>query len=163
MTDKYQFHNTIATLTNKEQMNQTFYYDKKIKSLDKRSHSKTKLVRYFKEIKKILEERRRWIGHDINVKPWKLTCGSSQPGAGYICCARHFLESRSDFKEQKLALQELVENAGHIFELYPKYHCECNRIEMYWGRAKREARLKCDYTLSHLSLICIRFSIRLTI
>lgn len=67
-----------------------------------------------------------------------------------MCCARHFLESRPDFKNQKTALQEVVEASGHIFELYPKYHCECNWIEMYWGAAKREARLKCDYTFKSL-------------
>ncbi|KAI8334545.1 hypothetical protein BD560DRAFT_451175 [Blakeslea trispora] len=30
------------------------------------------------------------------------------------------------------------------------YHCECNWIEMYWGMAKREARLRCDYTFKSL-------------
>lgn len=67
-----------------------------------------------------------------------------------MCCARHFLASRDDFKAQKTALQQTVEEAGHIFELYPKYHCECNLIEMYWGYAKREARLNCDYTFKSL-------------
>ena len=67
-----------------------------------------------------------------------------------MCCARHYLESCPDFKAQKTALQETVEDAGHIFELYPKYHCECNWIEYYWSYAKREARLKCDYTFKSL-------------
>jgi hypothetical protein len=67
-----------------------------------------------------------------------------------MCCARHFLESRPGFKNQKTALQEVIEDAGHIFELYPKYHCECNWIKMYWGGAKREARLNCDYTFKSL-------------
>jgi hypothetical protein len=150
ITDKFQFRDTIATLTNNEQMSQSFFYEKEINSLDKRGYSKSKTVRYFKGIKKFLEERKQWIGHDINGKSWKLNCGSPEPGAGLICCARHFLESRSDFKEQKSALQELVEKSGHIFELYPKYHCECNWIEMYWAGAKREARLKCDYTFKSL-------------
>ena len=30
------------------------------------------------------------------------------------------------------------------------YHCECNWIEMYWGMAKREARLRCNYTFKSL-------------
>lgn len=67
-----------------------------------------------------------------------------------FCCARHFLESRPDFSNQKTALQEIVEDAGHIFEMYPKYHCECNWIEYYWSASKREARLKCDYTFQSL-------------
>ncbi|KAG2220736.1 hypothetical protein INT45_007348 [Circinella minor] len=50
----------------------------------------------------------------------------------------------------KSALYEVVENSGHIFELYPKFHCECNWIECYWGAAKREARVRCDYTFKGL-------------
>ena len=97
-----------------------------------------------------MQERRQWIGHDIEGKAWKLDCGSPVIAPSKICCARHFLGSRPDFCNQKSALQEVVEDAGHIFELYPKYHCECNWIEMYWGGAKREARLKCDYTFKSL-------------
>jgi hypothetical protein len=91
LTDKYQFRDTIATLTNNEKMSQTFFYEKEITSLDKRGYTKSKTVRYFKGIKKILEERKQWIGHDINGKSWKLNCGSPEPGVGLICCARHFL------------------------------------------------------------------------
>lgn len=149
LTLQFQFRDTVAIKTNKETMKQSFFYDKDVEWIDKKGYTKTKKVRYFKGIKKILEERGQWY-HDSNGKPWKLSCGSSQPSFPFMCCARHFLESRSDFKEQKTALQETVENAGHIFELYPKYHCECNWIEMYWGSAKREARLKCDYTFKSL-------------
>ena len=79
-----------------------------------------------------------------------MDCKNPFPGRKSMCCARHFLASRPDFLAQKTALQETVEKAGHIFELYPKYHCECNWIEMYWGGAKREARLHCDYTFKSL-------------
>lgn len=98
----------------------------------------------------ILEERGQWLGADINGKAWKVSCGNPFAGEKNICCVKHFLESRPDFVAQKSALQETVEDAGHIFELYPKYHCECNWIEMYWGGAKREARLHCDYTFRSL-------------
>ncbi|OAD06485.1 hypothetical protein MUCCIDRAFT_107062 [Mucor lusitanicus CBS 277.49] len=114
---------------------------------EKKGYPQTKSIRYFKGIKRILEERRQWIGHDIQGNKWKLDCGAPDPELNKICCARHFLATRPDFLEQRSALQEVVENAGHIFELYPKYHCECNWIEMYWGAAKREARLRCDYTV----------------
>ena len=40
--------------------------------------------------------------------------------------------------------------AGHIFTLYPKFHCECNFIERYWGAAKRTARQKCEYSFKSL-------------
>jgi len=37
---------------------------------------------------------------------------------------------------QKSQLQELVESCGHICDFYPKYYCELNFIEQYWGAAK---------------------------
>ena len=67
-----------------------------------------------------------------------------------ICCASRFFASRPDFKSQKSALREVVEGAGHIFEMYPKFCCETNWIEMYWGATKREARLNCDCTFKSL-------------
>jgi hypothetical protein len=45
-------------------------------------------------------------------------------------------------------LQEIVEEAGHIFLLYPKFHCELNWIEYYWGRCKHFTRKHCNYTLA---------------
>ncbi|OAD08036.1 hypothetical protein MUCCIDRAFT_158274 [Mucor lusitanicus CBS 277.49] len=152
LDEKYQFRDTTVTLTNDEVLHQTFFYDKQIKSINRKGYPQTKSVRYFKGIKRILEERRQWIGHDdIQGNKLKLLdCGAPNPELNKICCARHFLSTRPDFLEQRSALQEVVENAGHIFELYPKYHCECNWIEMYWGAAKREACLGCDYTVKSL-------------
>ncbi|CAG8804949.1 25475_t:CDS:2, partial [Gigaspora margarita] len=44
-----------------------------------------------------------------------------------------------DFLEQKTSIAETVEAARHIFKLYPKFHCECNFIECFWGIAKQIA------------------------
>ncbi|KAI8385799.1 hypothetical protein BD560DRAFT_364011 [Blakeslea trispora] len=66
------------------------------------------------------------------------------------CCAVHLLEVQPDFLQQKSILAEVIENNGFMFELYPKYHCECNWIERYWGAAKREARRECDYSFQSL-------------
>ena len=33
-------------------------------------------------------------------------------------------------------LQELYEDTGHLCLYYPKFHCELNFIEQYWGNAK---------------------------
>jgi hypothetical protein len=62
------------------------------------------------------------------------------------CCCVRIMSLQSDFLEQKSAVIELVEQAGHLCIFYPKFHCECNYIEMYWGAAKRYAREHCDYS-----------------
>ena len=47
------------------------------------------------------------------------------------CCARHILAAQEDFRNQKLLLQEIIEELGHKVIFYPKFHCEFNYIEMY--------------------------------
>jgi hypothetical protein len=61
-------------------------------------------------------------------------CTGFKCQAGHTdCCCRRILFSQPDFVSQKSALEELVESRGHICDFYPKYHCELNFIEMYWG------------------------------
>ena len=62
------------------------------------------------------------------------------------CYTRHILATRDGFKYQKPLLQELIEAKGHKIIFYPKFHCELNYIEMYWGVAKRYVRQHCNYT-----------------
>ena len=52
------------------------------------------------------------------------------------CCCRHLLYTQHDFTSQKPLLQEHIESRGHLCDYYPKYHCELNFIEQYWGAAK---------------------------
>ncbi len=66
------------------------------------------------------------------------------------CCARKIIASQPDFIAQKLAIVELIEDAGHLCVFYPKFHCELNFIEMYWGAAKHYTRSHCDYTQAGL-------------
>ena len=37
---------------------------------------------------------------------------------------------------QKSLIQETIEARGHKVIFYPKFHCELNFIEMFWGAAK---------------------------
>ena len=100
----------------------------------------------FKGIRLILQERGLWRAE------WKLNC-QERPDPSQVthsCCGLHALASQPDFLEQKTAIAMEVEKRGHIFELYPKYHCECNFIERYWGSAKRTARQQCDYSYKSL-------------
>jgi hypothetical protein len=53
------------------------------------------------------------------------------------CCARRMLSAEPDFAEQKSRIEELIEKRGHSCLFNPKYHCELNHIEMYWGWTKR--------------------------
>ena len=103
-----------------------------------------------KGIRKILEERGFW-KRELNLdcqacKNKKLTEESSRPN----CCARRIIASQPDFIAQKSAIVELIESAGHTCVFYPKFHCELNFIEMYWGAAKRYTRNYCDYTWTGL-------------
>ena len=41
------------------------------------------------------------------------------------------LSAQEGFKSTRPGLQEIIEDAGHIFALYPKPHCELNWTEYY--------------------------------
>ena len=48
------------------------------------------------------------------------------------------------------ALQEVIEELGHFCIILPKFHCELNFIEYFWGAVKRYLRDQCDYTFPTL-------------
>ena len=54
---------------------------------------------------------------------------------------------------QKPLVKEVIESRGHKVIFYPKFHCELNFIEMFWGAAKRYARNNCDYSFRALEKI----------
>ena len=51
-----------------------------------------------------------------------------------------------DFHAQKSLIAETIEAEGHKRIFYPKFHCELNYIEYFWGAAKHYCRVNCDYT-----------------
>jgi hypothetical protein len=57
---------------------------------------------------------------------------------------------QQDFLDQKGEMQELVESKGHLILFYPKFHCELNWIEYYWGAGKRFCRDNCEYSFAAL-------------
>ena len=66
------------------------------------------------------------------------------------CCAKRILDLQPDFQEQKSLVHETIEAAGHLCIMLPKYHCELNFIEFFWGAMKKYLREHCDYTYSGL-------------
>ena len=64
------------------------------------------------------------------------------------CRASEILSAQGDFRSTRSCLQETVEDADNIFLLYPKFHCELNWIEYYWGNCKHFARRHCSCTLA---------------
>ena len=66
------------------------------------------------------------------------------------CCLKRVLELQADFLEQKSLVQEVIEAKGHICIFLPKFHCELNFIEIFWGRVKKYLRDHCDYTFDTL-------------
>lgn len=108
----------------------------------------------FEGIRCILEERKLW--HDLDRTPgrqgkkWRLRCENNDSSSNPECCAQHCLALQDDFKFQRSALQEVLLRHSLLFDLYPKFHCECNWIERYWADLKREVRRRCDYSFSGL-------------
>jgi hypothetical protein len=90
---------------------------------------------YFKGMRHILQERGLW------TDGLRAQCANFKCADGAIrCCARRLIFNQPDFSGQQSALEELFESYGHILDFYPKFHCELNFIEMYWGAVKREYR-----------------------
>lgn len=69
---------------------------------------------------------------------------------GGTCCARALMANEPDFACQKSEIQETIEALGHCVIFYPKYHCELNFIEYFWGTAKQYARANCGYSYQDL-------------
>ncbi|KAI0354346.1 hypothetical protein OH77DRAFT_1549785 [Trametes cingulata] len=99
-----------------------------------------------KGMREVLIERGLWTAGLL------MRCGDGEkcdPDAA-SCCAKRILDLQPDFQEQKSLVQEVIEAAGHLCIFLPKYHCELNFIEFFWGAVKRYLREHCEYTFSAL-------------
>jgi hypothetical protein len=56
-----------------------------------------------------------------------------------LCCISRALSQQQDVLEEKPLIQQYIEDQGHICKFLPKFHCELDPIEMYWGWAKHSA------------------------
>ena len=64
---------------------------------------------------------------------------------GGECHATAILSAQDGFRSTRSCLQEIVEDAGHIFLLYPKFHCE---LEYHRSSCKHFVRKHCNHTLA---------------
>src|SRR6266498_4261515 len=60
------------------------------------------------------------------------------------------MSQQPDFLAQKGRLKEVIVAAGHQVIFYPKFHCELNFIENFWGAAKKYSRSHYDYSWTGL-------------
>jgi len=93
---------------------------------------------WFKGMEVIIREHGLWPeGGDLLTQCLGFHC----PPGRADCYCRHILFLQPDFVSQRSQLQELVKSCGHLCNFYPKYHCELNFIEQYWGAAKLRFRV----------------------
>jgi hypothetical protein len=85
---------------------------------------------------------------------WKekllMKCKGSCDVEATVCCATRILDLQPNFKEQRSLIQEVIMAAGHLCIFLPKFHCELNFIEFFWGAMKKWLREYCDYTFQTL-------------
>ena len=105
-----------------------------------------------KGIKQVLIERGKWPPEGL-VLECKDCKERIQNALRISCCARRVISLEPDFLAQRGAIEELIKKAGHECIFYPKFHCELNFIERYWGASKRYARENCDYSWSGLQKV----------
>jgi hypothetical protein len=91
---------------------------------------------WFKGMEIIIRERGLWPEKGLSAQCESFLCKNGLTN----CCCRRLLFCQPDFNTQKSHLEEFITSRGHICDFYPKYHCELNFIEQYWGAAKSRYR-----------------------
>ncbi|KAF8240661.1 hypothetical protein L208DRAFT_1231527 [Tricholoma matsutake] len=52
--------------------------------------------------------------------------------------------------KKKILVQEVIEDAGHLCIVLPKFHCKLNFIEFFWGAVKQYLHKHCDTSFDTL-------------
>ncbi|KAI0245324.1 hypothetical protein BJV78DRAFT_1277445 [Lactifluus subvellereus] len=89
---------------------------------------------WFKGMEQIICEHGLWPEGGLVAQCLDFKC---PPGCTDCCCC-WLLFTQADFIGQKSQREELIERHGHLCDFYPKYHCELNFIEQYWGAVKAQ-------------------------
>jgi ribosomal protein S18 len=88
-----------------------------------------------KGLESVLKER----GYDVE-KFKRAKCKPVCPFESKGCCMARELSQQDDFMNQPSMLETLITEKGHLCLFLPKFHCELNPIEMYWGWCKYRYR-----------------------
>ncbi|KIJ43225.1 hypothetical protein M422DRAFT_253429 [Sphaerobolus stellatus SS14] len=91
---------------------------------------------------KLLHEARATLAGEE--EPDELIEDILQASISSTCCMSKALQCQADFRAEKSLLQTILEKAGHHCYFLPKFHCELNPIEMYWGWSKARFRVAAD-------------------
>ncbi|EAU92024.2 hypothetical protein CC1G_06011 [Coprinopsis cinerea okayama7 len=83
-----------------------------------------------KGLEQVLQER------GFNVDGLRAKCKPVCPFDSDKCCMARLLSKQDDFTNQVSELEQIIVDAGHLCLFLPKFHCELNPIEMYWGWVK---------------------------
>ncbi|KAF9256885.1 hypothetical protein L218DRAFT_975291 [Marasmius fiardii PR-910] len=83
----------------------------------------------------------------------KLVC----PTSNTDCCMARLLSKQDDFTHQISMLETLIKELGHECLFLPKFHCELNPIEMYWGWCKHRYREKPKPTFTTAKEVMIKW------
>jgi hypothetical protein len=103
-----------------------------------------------KGIKQVLRECNLWPAKGLHLTCKQCSRKYEDDPERMNCCARQIISLQPDFSEQQSLLEEAVIKGGYILERYPKFYCECNFIEQYWGFVKWEIRQSCNYNYADL-------------
>ncbi|THU87050.1 hypothetical protein K435DRAFT_682354, partial [Dendrothele bispora CBS 962.96] len=95
-----------------------------------------------KGLENVLKER------GFNVSGVRAKCKPVCPIESQGCCMARILSHEDDFRNQVSQLETLIKSRNHEIIFLPKFHCELNPIEMYWGwvkyRYREEDKVKFD-------------------
>jgi hypothetical protein len=91
---------------------------------------------WFKRMEEIIHKHGLWPEDGLPTEYPGFKCPVPEATDGEAsCCYQRVLFNQDDFILQKPQLQELIKSHKHLCDFYPKYHCELNFIEQYWGVA----------------------------
>ena len=69
---------------------------------------------------------------------------------GGKCCVFRIMEDEEDIANERSLLEIEITARGHECIFCPKFHCELNYIEFFWGAVKRYTRENCNYSFVDL-------------